>query len=179
MNEEWMNVHIYLCIYIQMHINVRRYIYICIYTYTYMYEYIYICIHIYTYIYAYVYIYTNLPNRTAARCSICCVNSLQSWLFRFSTRVGLCNVTVDTIVAARQVVEIVSVQNKFSLWERDAETKGVLEVIRVTWPFRTCNMTHSRVWPDAFLRDMTRPYVWHDASMRVKWRIYVCDIAHP
>jgi len=41
--------------------------------------------------------------------------------------VGLCNVSVDDIVAARKVVDIVSVQNKFSLWEREAETKGVLE----------------------------------------------------
>lgn len=32
--------------------------------------------------------------------------------------VGLCNVTVDEIIAARQVVKVVSVQNKFNLWER-------------------------------------------------------------
>ena len=32
--------------------------------------------------------------------------------------VGLCNVTVDEIIAARQVVNVVSVQNKFNLWER-------------------------------------------------------------
>ncbi len=32
--------------------------------------------------------------------------------------VGLCNVTVDEIKAARQVVNVVSVQNKFNLWER-------------------------------------------------------------
>jgi aryl-alcohol dehydrogenase-like predicted oxidoreductase len=32
--------------------------------------------------------------------------------------VGLCNVTVDEIKAARQVVDVVSVQNKFNMWDR-------------------------------------------------------------
>ena len=41
--------------------------------------------------------------------------------------VGLSNVSRAQLDAARAIVEIVSVQNEFSLWRRDDETNGVLE----------------------------------------------------
>ena len=43
--------------------------------------------------------------------------------------VGLCNVSLEDIQAARAVVEVVSVQNRFNLWEKRDEKNGVLEVI--------------------------------------------------
>lgn len=46
--------------------------------------------------------------------------------------IGLCNVSVMDIVKAREVVEIVTVQNKFSLWDREAERSGVLQVFAST-----------------------------------------------
>jgi len=60
-------------------------------------------------------------------------------------------------------------------------------------PIRTCAMTHSYVWHDAFIRvtwlvcmrGMTRSYawhdiciLWHDAVVCVPWRIRACDMAH-
>ena len=41
--------------------------------------------------------------------------------------VGLCNVSVQQIERARRVVDIVSVQNQLSLWNRKPERDGVLE----------------------------------------------------
>lgn len=41
--------------------------------------------------------------------------------------VGLCNVNVDQIKRARKVVEIVSVQNEYSLWNRKPERDGTLQ----------------------------------------------------
>jgi aryl-alcohol dehydrogenase-like predicted oxidoreductase len=38
-------------------------------------------------------------------------------------------VSLEDIQAARGVVEVVSVQNRFNLWERKDEKNGVLEVI--------------------------------------------------
>jgi pyridoxine 4-dehydrogenase len=41
--------------------------------------------------------------------------------------VGLCNVSVDQIKRARDIVDVVSVQNQYSLWNRTAEFDGVIE----------------------------------------------------
>jgi aryl-alcohol dehydrogenase-like predicted oxidoreductase len=41
--------------------------------------------------------------------------------------VGVCNVSVAQIEQAREVVPLVSVQNQYNLWHREAETDGVLE----------------------------------------------------
>jgi pyridoxine 4-dehydrogenase len=41
--------------------------------------------------------------------------------------VGVCNYTIDQIEEARDAVNIVSVQNQFNLWRREAEWDGLLE----------------------------------------------------
>jgi len=80
----WMNIcifiyvyiciHIYLCIYIYICIYVYIYIYVCMYThidiyvyiciYIYIYIHMYIFIHIYIYIYIYMYMYIHICTQT-------------------------------------------------------------------------------------------------------------------
>ncbi|KAM3091548.1 aldo/keto reductase [Phormidesmis sp. 146-35] len=50
--------------------------------------------------------------------------AVQAGLIRF---VGVSNFSVEQIKQAREVVEIVSVQNQYNLWHRQPETDGVLE----------------------------------------------------
>ena len=50
--------------------------------------------------------------------------AVEAGLIRF---VGVSNFSVDQIKQARDVVEIVSVQNQYNPWHRDPETDGVLE----------------------------------------------------
>jgi aryl-alcohol dehydrogenase-like predicted oxidoreductase len=42
-------------------------------------------------------------------------------------RIGLCNVTLQQIKEAQEVVEIAAVQNRHNLWHRDPEFDGVIE----------------------------------------------------
>ena len=56
--------------------------------------------------------------------------------------------------------------------------------IRVTWFIHKCTMTHSYVCHDSFIyvtclicmRDMTRSYVWHDSFIHVTWLIHTCKL---
>ena len=58
--------------------------------------------------------------------------------------------------------------------------------ICVTWPIRTCDMTHSQAWHDSIIYvtglihmcDKTHSYVWHDSFIRTAWLIHVCDMTH-
>ena len=61
----------------------------------------------------------------------------------------------------------------------------------VTRLIHMCDMTHSYVWHDSFIRDMTHSrepaggspvatcfHIWHDSFICVKWLIHVCDMTH-
>ena len=69
--------------------------------------------------------------------------------------------------------------------------------MRVTWLIHTCDMTHSCVWHDSFIRvtwrihmcdmtpftcfhicDMTHSYVWHDSFISETWLIHMCGMTH-
>jgi len=75
--------------------------------------------------------------------------------------------------------------------------------VSVTWLIRMCDMTHSYVWHDSFIReekswsktrrlcgrvmhiwhawfirDMTHLYVWHDSFVCVTWLIRMRDMTH-
>ena len=58
--------------------------------------------------------------------------------------------------------------------------------IRVTWLIDTFDMTRAYVWHDSFILvtwlihacDMTHSYVWHDLFMRVTWLMHTCDMNH-
>ena len=41
-----------------------------------------------------------------------------------------------------------------------------------------CDMTHSHVQHDAFIRVMTHSYVWHDSFIYETWLIHMCDMTH-
>ena len=54
----------------------------------------------------------------------------------------------------------------------------------VTWRIHVCDMTHSCVWHDAFIRvtwrihTCDRSYAWDDSFIRVTWLIHTCGITH-
>ena len=65
--------------------------------------------------------------------------------------------------------------------------------MHVTWPIHArawtiheCDMTHSCVWHDSFMRvtwliyacDMTHSCVWHDSVTSATWLINKCDMIH-
>ena len=48
--------------------------------------------------------------------------------------------------------------------------------IRATWLIHTWDMTHSHVWLDSFIRATWLIHVWHDSFIRVTWLVYTCDM---
>ena len=56
----------------------------------------------------------------------------------------------------------------------------------VTWVIHMCDMTHSYVWHDSFIRvtwriqvcDTTRSYEWLDSSTCLTWLIHMRDTTH-
>jgi len=58
--------------------------------------------------------------------------------------------------------------------------------IRESWLVHMCDMTHSYVWRDSFrcvtwlihMRDTTHSYVWHDSFICVTWLIHTRDMTH-
>jgi len=66
-------------------------------------------------------------------------------------------------------------------------SSGVNPSMCVTWRIHTwppwSDMAHSFVWlthPLVLIRmcDMIHSYVWHDSFIRVTWRIRMCDVTH-
>jgi len=65
----------------------------------------------------------------------------------------------------------------------------VTKKLCVTWLIHMCDMTHnqntefasdicsSECW-NMFLCDVRHSYVWHDAFVRATWLIYMCDVTH-
>jgi len=57
-------------------------------------------------------------------------------------------------------------------------------MISVTWLIHMCDMTHSYVWHDPFIRvtwlihmcAMPCSHVWHDSVICVTWLIHMCDV---